>query len=151
MVLTGKYEDIAPLIYNEMARYGTPPSSIPDPKGKLTSQSTVPVVTSETRKVSYTDTKVSFDSNKKYQTLLITTNQLFAKHQLFLQPNKSSTRDSKPLDEPYIAPPDLFNNSSAVALRTSEDEMDENGELLNSQTVSSKTRTVETLTVSTLS
>lgn len=65
MVLTGKYEDIAPLIYNEMVKYGASPSSLPGPKGKLSSQqqhSSVPVATSETRKVAYTETKVSIDN-----------------------------------------------------------------------------------------
>lgn len=65
MVLTGKYEDIAPIIYNEMVRYGASPSSLPGPKGSNNkqqniSQSSVPVVTSETRKVAYTETKVSY-------------------------------------------------------------------------------------------
>lgn len=61
MVLTGKYEDIAPLIQSEMDRYGVSPSSLPDPKAKLSNipQSTVPVVTSETRKVAYTESRVS--------------------------------------------------------------------------------------------
>lgn len=64
------------------------------------------------------------------------------------QPNKP-TRDTQKPTENYINPPDTFANSSAVALRQSDDEeYDENGELVNSQTVSSKTRTVETLTVS---
>lgn len=65
MVLTGKYEDIAPLIYNEMVKYGASPSSLPGPKGKQSSQQqqqgSVPVATSETRKVAYTETKVSID------------------------------------------------------------------------------------------
>lgn len=56
--------------------------------------------------------------------------------------------ESKQSYEPYIAPPASFGNTSAVALRGSDDELDENGDLVNTQTVSSKTRTVETLTVS---
>lgn len=67
MVLTGKYEDIAPLIHNEMVRYGVSPSSLPGPKGKISSQqhqhSSVPVVTSETRRVAYTEPKVSLEIN----------------------------------------------------------------------------------------
>lgn len=61
MVLTGRYEDIAPIIHNEMVKYGASPSSLPGPKGKQ-SQTTVPVVTSETRKVAYTESKVSFEN-----------------------------------------------------------------------------------------
>jgi len=60
MVFTGKLEDIAPLINDEMIRYGASPSSLPSLKGKLqnSSQNTVPVVTSETRKVAYTEIEV---------------------------------------------------------------------------------------------
>lgn len=61
MVLTGKYEDIAPIIHDQMMKYGGSPSSIPGFKGKPagTPQSSVPVPSSETRKVAYTETKVS--------------------------------------------------------------------------------------------
>lgn len=57
MVLTGRYEDIAPIIHNEMVRYGASPSSLSGLKGKQP-QASVPLVTSETRKVAYTEAKV---------------------------------------------------------------------------------------------
>lgn len=112
MVLTGKYEDIAPIIYNEMARYGASPSSIPGPKAK---HSTVPLPNAETRKVAYAETKPY---------------------------NNLTSAESK---QSYIAPPESFGNQSAVALRNSDDELDGEGDTSGSQTMSSKTRTVETL------
>lgn len=56
--------------------------------------------------------------------------------------------ESKHSGHSHIAPPDSFANPSTVAIRSSDEDVDENGELIGSHTVSSKTRTVETLTVS---
>lgn len=62
MVLTGKYEDIAPIIYKEMAKYGGSPTDLPGPRGRQsdTPLSSIPVVTSGSKKVAYSETKVSF-------------------------------------------------------------------------------------------
>lgn len=61
MVLTGRYEDIAPIIQNEMLKYGASPASvIPGPTNSRAKQSSVepvpaPIFASETRKAEHKD------------------------------------------------------------------------------------------------
>lgn len=56
MVLTGKYEDIAPMIYNEMVKYGATPAQLAGPKGSLNSTHGGNTET----QVDYAEKKVSF-------------------------------------------------------------------------------------------
>lgn len=63
MVLTGRYEDIAPIIQNEMLRYGAPQTTIPGPppRGKQGANESipVPVISSETKKMERSESRVS--------------------------------------------------------------------------------------------
>lgn len=122
MILTGKYEDLAQMSYDELLKYGSSQPQKPIPGLDREAMRNAPVVNAMT-KVDSNETKLSNYSKQPR--------------------NQPSNRASE------IAPPKSFaNNSSVVALpRDNDDSEIENGQHdQEDETISSKTRTVETMT-----